>query len=153
MMGSKEERSATILLVEDDPGDRELTCRALKDGHFRNDVRVVENGEAALDYLFRRGEFADPARSPRPDLVLLDLNLPKIDGREVLRQIREDSRLKTIAVVVLTTSRQEEDILRSYGLGANSYIPKPVDWEHFLRAVSSLEEYWFRVVKLPPSID
>ncbi|MBP1697695.1 MAG: two component system response regulator, partial [Deltaproteobacteria bacterium] len=126
-------KSATILLVEDDRGDQELTRRALDEGKIRNDLRIVEDGEEALAYLFRRGKYKDPATSPRPDLLLLDLNLPRVDGREVLEQIRADSKLRRMAVVVLTTSRQEEDILRSYELGCNSFITKPVDINQFIR--------------------
>jgi CheY-like chemotaxis protein len=143
-------KSATILLVEDDRGDQELTRRALDEGKIRNDLRIVEDGEEALAYLFRRGKYKDPATSPRPDLLLLDLNLPRVDGREVLKQIRADSKLRRMAVVVLTTSRQEEDILRSYELGCNSFITKPVDINQFIQVIQALERYWFQIVVLPP---
>ena len=146
-------KSATILLVEDDRGDQELTRRALDEGKIRNDLRIVEDGEEALAYLFRRGKYKDPATSPRPDLLLLDLNLPRVDGREVLEQIRADSKLRRMAVVVLTTSRQEEDILRSYELGCNSFITKPVDINQFIRVIQALERYWFQIVVLPPKTE
>ena len=126
MKTSTKAKPAVILLAEDDRGDQELTRRALEEGKIRNDLRVVEDGEEALAYLYRRGKYKDPATSPRPDLLLLDLNLPRVDGREVLERVRADSKLRRMAVVVLTTSRQEEDILRSYELGCNSFITKPV---------------------------
>lgn len=146
-------KSATILLVEDDRGDQELTRRALDEGKIRNDLRIVEDGEEALAYLFRRGKYKDPATSPKPDLLLLDLNLPRVDGREVLEQIRADSKLRRMAVVVLTTSRQEEDILRSYELGCNSFITKPVDVNQFIQVIQALERYWFQIVVLPPKTE
>ena len=146
-------KSATILLVEDDRGDQELTRRALDEGKIRNDLRIVEDGEEALAYLFRRGKYKDPATSPRPDLLLLDLNLPRVDGREVLEQIRADSKLRRMAVVVLTTSRQEEDILRSYELGCNSFITKPGDMNQFMQIIQALEGYWFQIVVLPPKTE
>ena len=142
-------RPAIILLVEDDPGDQELTRRALAKGKIRNELHIVEDGEEALNYLFRRKEFKDPSVSPRPDLLLLDLNLPRIDGREVLSRIKADSSLRSLAVVVLTTSGQDEDMLHSYDLGVNSYITKPVDAEQFSRVIRGLEEYWFQIVVLP----
>jgi len=146
-------KPAVILLAEDDRGDQELTRRALEEGKIRNDLRVVEDGEEALAYLFRRGKYKDPATSPRPDLLLLDLNLPRVDGREVLERVRADSKLRRMAVVVLTTSRQEEDILRSYELGCNSFITKPVDMDQFIRVIQALEEYWFQIVVLPPKME
>ena len=144
---------AVILLVEDDRGDQELTRRALEAGKIRNDLRIVEDGEEALAYLFRRGKYKDPASSPRPDLLLLDLNLPRVDGREVLERVRADSKLRRMAVVVLTTSRQEEDILRSYELGCNSFITKPVAMDQFIQLIQALEEYWFQIVVLPPKTE
>ncbi len=143
-------KPAVILLAEDDRGDQELTRRALEEGKIRNDLRIVEDGEEALAYLHRRGKYKDPATSPRPDLLLLDLNLPRVDGREVLERVRADSKLRRMAVVVLTTSRQEEDILRSYELGCNSFITKPVGMDQFIRVIQALEEYWFQIVVLPP---
>jgi CheY-like chemotaxis protein len=149
----KKAKPATILLVEDDRGDQELTRRALGEGKIRNELRIVEDGEEALAYLFRRGKYEDPTTSPRPDLLLLDLNLPRVDGREVLEQIRADSKLRRMAVVVLTTSRQEEDILRSYELGCNSFITKPVDLNQFMQVIQALEKYWFQIVVLPPKTE
>jgi CheY-like chemotaxis protein len=146
-------KPAVILLVEDDRSDQELTRRALGEGKIRNELRIVEDGEEALAYLFRRGKYKDPTTSPRPDLLLLDLNLPRVDGREVLEQIRADSKLRRMAVVVLTTSRQEEDILRSYELGCNSFIPKPVDLNQFMQVIQALEKYWFQIVVLPPKTE
>jgi len=143
-------KPAVILLAEDDRGDQELTRRALDAGEICNDLRIVEDGEEALAYLFRRGKYKDPASSPKPDLFLLDLNLPRVDGREVLERVRADSRLRRMAVVVLTTSRQEEDILRSYDLGCNSFVTKPGAMDQFIQLIQALEEYWFHTVILPP---
>ena len=145
-----DERSIVILLAEDDPGYQKLTRRALKKGNIQNHLYVVNNGEEALDYLFRRGRYKDPATSPRPDLMLLDLNMPRVDGRQVLEQMRTEPDLRRIAVVVLTTSRQEEDIIRSYDLGCNSFITKPVDMGQFTKIIQTLEQYWFVLVVLSP---
>jgi two-component system, chemotaxis family, response regulator Rcp1 len=153
MKTASKAKPAVILMAEDDRGDQELTRRALEAGKIRNELRIVENGEEALAYLFRRGKYKDPASSPRPDLLLLDLNLPRVDGREVLERVRADSKLRRMAVVVLTTSRQEEDILRSYELGCNSFITKPVDMDQFTRLIQALEEYWFQIVVLPPKTE
>jgi CheY-like chemotaxis protein len=144
-------KTAVILLVEDDPEDQELTRRALRTSKLRNDLHVVNDGEQALDYLYRKNEFADPRKAPRPDLILLDLNMPKLDGRAVLARIKQDPDLRRIPVVVLTTSSQEEDILRSYDLGVNSYITKPVRMDGFVEAIRHLEHYWFNLVVLPNS--
>lgn len=135
-----------ILLVEDNPGDVRLTEEALREAKMRNNLHVVGDGEAALRFLHREGEFGD---APRPDLVLLDLNLPKKGGQEVLSEIKADPGLRRIPVVILTTSKAEEDILKSYDLHANCYITKPVDFEQFIRVVRSIEEFWLTVVKLP----
>jgi CheY-like chemotaxis protein len=153
MKTASKAKPAVILLAEDDRGDQVLTRRALEEGKIRNDLRVVEDGEEALAYLYRRGKYKDPAISPRPDLLLLDLNLPRVDGREVLERVRADSKLRRMAVVVLTTSRQEEDILRSYELGCNSFIIKPVGMDQFIRVIQALEEYWFQIVVLPPKTE
>ena len=149
----KKAKPSIILLVEDDRGSQELTRRALGEGKICNELRIVEDGEEALAYLFRRGKYKDPATSPKPDLLLLDLNLPRVDGREVLERIRGDSKLRRMAVVVLTTSRQEEDILRSYELGCNSFITKPVDINQFIQVIQALERYWFQIVVLPPKTE
>jgi CheY-like chemotaxis protein len=143
------ERPAVILLAEDDPGDQELTRRALDEGKIKNDLHIVENGEEALDYLFRRGKYTDPESSPWPDLFLLDLNMPKIDGRKVLQELQAHKDLPPLVTVVLTTSTQEEDILRSYNLGVKSFITKPVDFLQFIKLIHALENYWFQVVVLP----
>jgi CheY-like chemotaxis protein len=143
-------RPAVILLAEDDPGDQELTRRALEEGAMRNELHIVTDGEAALDYLFRRGKYQNPATSPRPDLLLLDLNMPKVDGRQVLKRVRADTDLRRLAVVVLTTSQHEEDIIRTYDLGANSYITKPLELRQFMQVIQALETYWFQIVVLPP---
>lgn len=148
-MQTDQERAAVILMAEDDKGDQELTRRALAQGKIKNDLHIVEDGEEALDYLFRRGKYADPATSPWPDLFLLDLNMPKKDGRQVLQQLKEHQRFDTLATVVLTTSKQEEDILRSYRLGVKSYITKPVDFKQFIEVIHALENYWFKIVVLP----
>ena len=136
-----------ILMVEDNPGDVRLTRESLKDAKVRNVLNVVEDGVAALDYLFQRGAYENACR---PDLILLDLNLPKKNGREVLEELKDDPSLKTIPVVILTTSRAEEDILRAYRLHANCYITKPVDFAQFSKIVRSIEEFWLSVVTLPP---
>ncbi len=149
-MAKINEKAAVILLVEDDPGDQELTRRALEEGKVRNELFIVQDGEEALDYLYHRGKYQDANLSPRPDLILLDLNMPKLNGKQVLERIRMDPELRRLAVVILTTSRQEEDIIRTYDLGVNSYITKPVDFEQLTRLVHALEAYWFQVVVLPP---
>ncbi|GAA1187388.1 response regulator [Streptomyces hebeiensis] len=135
-----------VLLVEDDAGDELMTREAFEDNKIRNTLHVVRDGEEALDFLYRRG--AHP-QAPRPDLVLLDLNLPKYDGRQVLEQIKTDPELAAIPVVVLTTSSAEEDILRSYRLHANAYVTKPVDLDQFIAAVRQIDEFFVTVVRLP----
>lgn len=143
------ERIIDILLVEDDPDDAFLTAEALKDGRIRNKLHVVTDGAEALDFLRRRGAHAD---APRPGLVLLDLNLPKISGHDVLRAIKNDPGLRMIPVVILTTSRASDDILKSYGLNGNCYIVKPVDLDQFIKAVKSIETFWLSIVELPPDV-
>jgi CheY-like chemotaxis protein len=135
-----------ILLVEDSPSDTELTVEALREAKVRNHLSIVEDGVQALEFLRRQGAYA---RAPRPDLILLDLNLPRKDGREVLAEIKSDDRLKTIPVVVLTTSRAEQDVLQAYKHHANCYITKPVDFEQFLNVVHSIESFWLMLVTLP----
>ena len=135
-----------VLLVEDNPGDVRLTREALKDSKVLNKLHVVEDGEAALAFLRQEGAYAN---APRPDLILLDLNMPRKDGREVLSIIKADENLKQIPVVILTTSDSEEDILKSYNLNANCYITKPVDFEKFIMVVKAIEEFWLTIVKLP----
>ena len=139
-------RPIKILLVEDNPGDVRLVGEALKEAEVRSELSVVGDGMEALAFLHREGRYAEAVR---PQLILLDLNLPKKDGREVLAEIKEDPHLKRIPVVVLTTSKAEQDILQSYDLHANCYIPKPVDLHEFVRAVKSIEDFWLTIVKLP----
>jgi CheY-like chemotaxis protein len=135
-----------VLLIEDDPGDELITREAFEHNKLRNTLHVVHDGEEGLDYLYRRGKFAD---ATRPDLILLDLNLPKYDGRQVLEMIKSDEDLCHIPVVVLTTSSAEEDILRSYKLHANAYVTKPVDLDQFMSAVRQIDEFFVQVVRLP----
>jgi chemotaxis family two-component system response regulator Rcp1 len=136
-----------ILLVEDNPGDVRLTKEALKDGKVLNSLNVAKDGVEAMAFLRREGKYTDAVR---PDLILLDLNLPKKDGREVLTEIKNDLNLKRIPVVILTVSKAEEDIIRTYELHANCYIAKPVDLDRFIEVVKAIEDFWFTIVKLPP---
>ena len=140
-------RPVEVLLVEDNPGDVRLTREALKEGKIRNNLNVARDGVEALAFLRREGVHAD---APRPDVILLDLNLPRKDGREVLTEVKNDPSLRQIPVVILTSSQAEEDICRAYDLHANCYISKPVDLDQFIRVVKSIEDFWFTVVKLPP---
>ena len=135
-----------ILLVEDDPGDVLMTTEALAESKVLNNLSVVNNGEEALRYLFQEGEHADAVR---PDLVLLDLNLPRVDGREVLARVKADDHLRTIPVVILTTSEAEEDVLRSYDLHANAYVTKPVDFESFVEVIRQVDDFFISVVRRP----
>ena len=146
MSGDNLGRPIEILLVEDNPGDVRLTIEALKEGKVRNRLSVARDGVEALAFLRREGPHATAAR---PDLILLDLNLPRKDGREVLGEIKDDAQLRRIPVVVLTTSKAEEDILRTYDLHANCYINKPVDLEQFISVVRSIDDFWLSVVRLP----
>jgi CheY-like chemotaxis protein len=146
MMVSPDARPIDILLVEDNPGDVRLTIEALKDGKVRNRLNVVQDGVEAMAFLRQEGKYAG---APRPDVILLDLNLPKKDGREVLAEIKADEHLRRIPVVVLTTSSSEQDILKTYDLHANCYITKPVDLEQFIEVVKGIEDFWLTVVKLP----
>lgn len=139
-------RPIEILLVEDNAADVRLTIEALREGKVRNNLSVTRDGVEAMEFLRRQGAYA---QAPRPDLVLLDLNLPKMDGREVLAQIKADPQLRTIPVVVLTTSSAEADILKSYSLHANCYITKPVDLDQFVTVVKSIDDFWLTIVKLP----
>jgi chemotaxis family two-component system response regulator Rcp1 len=139
-------RSIEILLVEDNPGDARLTLEAMREAKMSNRIHVVEDGVEAMEFLRRQGRFGD---APRPDLILLDLNLPRKDGREVLAEVKADPDLKRIPVVVLTTSRAEEDVLRAYDLHANCYVTKPVDLEQFMKIVALIDEFWVNVVTLP----
>jgi chemotaxis family two-component system response regulator Rcp1 len=139
-------RTIEILLVEDNPGDARLTLEAFKEGKVLNNITIMGDGVEALAYLRRQGHYAGAAQ---PDLILLDLNLPKMDGREVLAEIKADEQLKKIPVVVLTTSEAEEDVARAYSSHANCYITKPVELEQFLNVVQSIDSFWLSLVKLP----
>lgn len=140
----------TILMADDDPDDRLMTKEAFEENRLANDLRFVENGEELMDYLYRRGEFSDPDKSPYPGLILLDLNMPRKDGREALAEIKADATLRRIPIVVLTTSKAEEDILRSYDLGVSSFITKPVTFEGLVALMKTLGKYWLEFVELPP---
>jgi two-component system response regulator len=142
-------REIEILLVEDNPNDAELTLNNFKKHNLINKIHWVEDGEQAIDYLFATGKYTGRNVEDKPKLILLDLKLPKVDGLEVLQKVKSDERLKTIPVVILTSSREETDIIKSYQLGVNSYIVKPVDFEHFSRSVSELGLYWL-VLNQPP---
>jgi CheY-like chemotaxis protein len=138
-----------ILLAEDDEDDYLLISEALKESRLANKMHWVKDGEELMDYLHRRGDFADPERSPFPGIILLDLNMPRKDGREALKEIKTDPALRKIPIIILTTSKAEEDILRSYDLGVNSFIRKPVQFEDFVEMVKVLGRYWFEIVELP----
>ena len=150
MMFSKRIRPVEILLVEDNPGDVRLTKEAIKEAKIINNLNVVEDGVEALAYLRKKGKFKD---ANRPDIIFLDLNLPKKNGREVLAEIKQDINLKQIPVVILTVSKAEEDVIKTYELHANCFITKPVDMDQFIKVVKSLENFWFSIVKLPPNKD
>jgi CheY-like chemotaxis protein len=139
----------TILMADDDADDRLMTKEAFEESRVANDLRFVEDGAELMDYLKRRGKFSDPAISPRPGLILLDLNMPKKDGREALKEIKADPALKNIRVVILTTSKAEEDIYRTYNLSAASYITKPVTFEGLVEVIRTLGKYWLEIVELP----
>ncbi len=141
----------TILICDDDEDDRMLTQQAREDAHISNDLRVVEDGEELLDYLYQRGKYAgETGTAPRPGLILLDLNMPRMDGREALQTIKEDKDLHDIPIVVLTTSGLDQDISRSYQLGVNSFITKPVTFPGLVAAMNVLGRYWLEIVELPP---
>ncbi len=139
-----------ILMADDDADDRLLVQDALRDARVINDLRFVEDGEDLMEYLYRRGRYADAASAPRPGLILLDLNMPKKDGREALKEIKEDPDLRRIPVVILTTSKAEEDIFRSYDLGASSFIIKPVTFKGLVKLMKAMDRYWIEFVELPP---
>ena len=135
-----------ILLIEDNPGDARLTQEALKDGKVKNNLHIVYDGEEATDFLFKRNQHKN---APRPDLILLDLNLPKKNGQEVLAEIKADESLRSIPVIILTISKQEQDIIRSYNLHANCFLIKPIDLNQFFEVIKSIEDFWLTLVKLP----
>jgi two-component system response regulator len=140
----------TILMADDDPDDRALTAEAFAESKLANDLRFVEDGEQLLDYLHRRGKFADPETSPWPSVILLDLNMPRMDGREALKAVKADPRFRGIRVIIMTTSKAEEDVVRSYDLSAASYITKPVTFDRLVEVVRALGRYWLEIVELPP---
>jgi CheY-like chemotaxis protein len=151
MMQDKHKIPITILICDDDEDDRMLTQQALEDAHVSNELRFVEDGEQLLDYLYQRGLFAgETGAAPRPGLILLDLNMPTMDGREALRHIKQAPTLRDIPVVVLTTSSLDEDVVRSYRLGVNSFITKPVTFSGLVDAMNVLGRYWLEIVELPP---
>jgi len=145
----RKSRVITILMAEDDEEDRMMTKEAWEESRLANDLRFVEDGEELMEYLERKGKYANPADSPRPSLILLDLNMPKKDGREALQEIKASAAFRQIPVVVLTTSKTEEDILRSYDVGASSYIAKPVTFDGLVRILQQLDKYWFELLELP----
>jgi CheY-like chemotaxis protein len=147
----KNAKMVVILLVEDNPADQQLTIRAFSKGKINVDLQIVNDGQEATDYLMQKGNFQDIKKSPRPDLILLDINMPRKDGKQVLKEIKVNEKLKSIPVVMLTTSDQEKDIIDSYNLGVNSYISKPVRINDFIEVVNKLEEFWFTLNLLPPN--
>ena len=142
-------RPIVILMADDDPDDRMLVREAMTESRVVNELRFVEDGEQLLDYLTRRGKYADPDGAPRPGLILLDLNMPRMDGREAISEIKQDPALRQIPIVVLTTSKAEEDIYRTYDLGVSSYVVKPVTFQALVDVMADLGRYWFELVKLP----
>lgn len=137
-----------ILLIEDNPGDARLVVEGLKEGKVRNNLTIVEDGDEAMEFLRKEGRHEN---APRPDLILLDLNLPKKDGREVLKEIKSDENLRRIPIVILTTSKAEEDIMKTYNYHANCYITKPVDLDRFIEIIKAIDDFWLTIVKLPPN--
>jgi CheY-like chemotaxis protein len=137
----------TILMADDDPDDCRLTREALEEGRLANDIRFVHDGQELLEYLRHKGKYAGGANAPRPGIILLDLNMPRMDGRDALSKIKQDNELRRIPVVVLTTSKADEDIVKSYDLGANSYIVKPVTFEALVDILQTLGRYWFQIVE------
>lgn len=148
-MIAKIKRPVTILIADDDPDDREMTKEALEENYLLNDLRFVVDGEDLMNYLHRKGQYENSENSPRPGLILLDLNMPKKDGREALKEIKSDPHLKSIPVIVLTTSKAEEDILKTYNLGVNCFITKPVSFSELIEVTKSIGKYWFEIVELP----
>lgn len=141
-MNNRSDKVVNILLVEDNPDDVKITERALKQGKVVNKLFIVRDGEEALDFLFHRGNYADTQKAPRPGLILLDINLPKVSGIEVLKEIKSKAELRRIPVIMLTVSKRDEDVINSYDLGVNSYIVKPVEFEKFVETIKNIELYW-----------
>jgi CheY-like chemotaxis protein len=150
---NKKAKPVTILMADDDADDRALTKDAFEEAKLMNDLRFVEDGQELLDYLNRRGKFADPASSPTPGLILLDLNMPRKDGREALAELKADPRFRSIRVIIMTTSKAEADIVRTYKLSAASYIAKPVTFDALVDVVRTLGKYWLEIVELPANGD
>ncbi|MDJ1505116.1 response regulator [Xanthocytophaga agilis] len=148
-MSTKNNKSVTILIADDDEEDRMLLKDAFEESHLLNEIYFVDDGEELTDYLYRKGQYTNPLLSPRPGMILLDLNMPKKDGREALKEIKANPELRTIPIIVLTTSRAEEDIIRSYDLGVNSFITKPVTFKSLIEVVQMLGRYWLEIVELP----
>jgi CheY-like chemotaxis protein len=148
-MPHKKARRVVILIADDDAEDRLLVKEAMEEGRVANRLEFVEDGEELLDYLRNRGKYADKKQYPSPGLILLDLNMPRKDGREAMKEIKSDPQLRVIPIVVLTTSKAEEDILRTYDLGVNSFITKPVTFSSLVNIMQTLEKYWFEIVELP----
>jgi CheY-like chemotaxis protein len=142
-------KPVTILMADDDPDDRMLAEDALKEARLSNEIRFVEDGQALMDYLRQKNQYAKPETSPRPSIILLDLNMPKKDGREALKEIKSDPELRRIPVVIMTTSKAEQDIMKSYDLGANSYLTKPVTFDELVSVMRDLGKYWFNIIELP----
>ena len=149
MPHNQNKRTIVILVADDDAEDRMLVKDALEESRLKNNIQFVENGEELVDYLHNRGKFSDKDKYPTPGLILLDLNMPKKDGREALKEIKADDHLKLIPIVVLTTSKAEEDILRTYDLGVSSFITKPVTFTALVDVMRTLSKYWFEIVELP----
>jgi two-component system, response regulator len=147
----RESQSVTILMAEDDPDDRLLTQEAIREAKLNNEIIFVEDGEELMDYLKQQGEFTDRAQYPKPRLILLDLNMPRKDGREALAEIKSDPKLRCIPIVVLTTSKAEEDIIKTYDLGVSGYITKPVIFDDLIEVMKAIGKYWFEIVELPPN--
>ena len=150
---SDQEKTVTFLMADDDPDDRLMTQKALRSYRLKNGMRFVEDGEELMEYLLHRGRYADPASAPRPGVILLDLNMPRKDGREALAEIKADPDLRSIPVVVMTTSKAEEDIVRSYDLGVSAYVTKPVTFQSLAEVMKILAIYWFEIVRLPNGND
>jgi two-component system response regulator len=138
-------------MADDDPDDRQLTREAFEENHLANDLRFVEDGEELMDYLYHRGKYTDPASAPWPAIILLDLNMPRKDGREALQEIKSDPRFRGIRVIIMTTSKAEEDVIRSYDLCAASYITKPVTFARLVEVIRTLGKYWLEIVEFPPN--
>jgi CheY-like chemotaxis protein len=147
---SESQNPVTVLMADDDPDERLLTESAFRESRIVNELRFVEDGVELIDYLKRRGRYADPKQYPRPGLILLDLNMPRMDGREALQEIKSDPQLRRIPVVVLTTSRDKKDVYKTYSLGVNSFIVKPVSFDDLVELFKTLRSYWFEIVELPP---